>query len=60
MIVRQIFSAKSPGQEAYYRHQLYLYNFTVVQGYSEGTLNKYTTFDYNKFLIANLLNFPSK
>lgn len=60
MIVSQIFSAKIPGQEAYYRYQLYLYNFTVVQGYSKGTPNKYNTFAYNKLLIANLLNFPSK
>lgn len=38
---------KIPGQEAYYCCQLYLYYFTVVQGYSERTLNNHT-FAYNE------------
>lgn len=44
---------KVPDQSCYYSRQLYLYNFTIVQGSSKDPLNKSSTFAYiwteNKF-----------
>jgi hypothetical protein len=37
---------KVPDQSAYYSRQIYLYNFTIVQGSSKDHLNKDTTFAY--------------
>lgn len=37
---------KVPDQSCYYSRQLYLYNFTVVQGSSKQPLNANTTFSY--------------
>lgn len=37
---------KVPDQSCYYSRQLYLYNFTIVQGASKNPLNKNTTFSY--------------
>ncbi|CAG4957539.1 unnamed protein product [Colias eurytheme] len=37
---------KVPDQSCYYSRQLYLYNFTIVQGSSKDPLNKNTTYAY--------------
>ncbi|CAG4960948.1 unnamed protein product [Parnassius apollo] len=37
---------KVPDQSAYYSRQIYLYNFTIVQGSSKDHLNKDTTYAY--------------
>lgn len=37
---------KVPDQQAYYSRQLYLYNFTIVQGHSKSNLNKTTCTSY--------------